>query len=152
MLKNLIYPAMTAGVFGVDTALKRRSRQKLRLGESRRHGKLIIRNSSNSGAFMNALEKKPEIVLVLSFALTAVCAILFLATLGRAGSRLLKAGLALLLGGAFSNTYDRLRRKYVTDYISFDAGSARFRDTVFNIGDFAIAAGALFVIADAFRE
>ncbi len=42
--------------------------------------------------------------------------------------------------------------KYVTDYISFDAGSARFRDTVFNIGDFAIAAGALFVIADAFRE
>ena len=101
---------------------------------------------------MNALEKKPEIVLVLSFALTAVCVILFLATLGRAGSRLLKAGLALLLGGAFSNTYDRLRRKYVTDYISFDAGSARFRDTVFNIGDFAIAAGALFVIADAFRE
>ncbi len=151
MLKNLIYPAMTAGVFGVDTALKRRSRQKLRPGESRRHGKLIIRNSSNSGAFMNALEKKPEIVLVLSFALTAVCAILFLATLGRAGSRLLKAGLALLLGGAFSNTYDRLRRKYVTDYISFDAGSARFRDTVFNIGDFAIAAGALFVIADAWR-
>ncbi len=112
---------MTAGVFGVDTALKRRSRQKLRPGESRRHGKLIIRNSSNSGAFMNALEKKPEIVLVLSFALTAVCVILFLATLGRAG-------------------------------ISFDAGSARFRDTVFNIGDFAIAAGALFVIADAFRE
>ena len=100
---------------------------------------------------MNTLEKKPEIVLVLSFVLTAVCAILFLATLGRAGSRLLKVGLALLLGGAFSNTYDRLRRKYVTDYISFDAGSEHFRDTVFNIGDFAIAAGALFVIADAWR-
>ena len=37
-------------------------------------------------------------------------------TLGQKGKAALKLGLAFLLGGAFSNTYDRLKRKYVVDY------------------------------------
>ena len=37
------------------------------------------------------------------------------AELGMRGKKLLKAGLSLLLGGAFSNTYDRVMREYVVD-------------------------------------
>ena len=55
------------------------------------------------------------------------------------GKRLLKTGLALILGGAYSNTYDRLRRKYVVDYITFP----KISTVVFNLSDFGIMIGAM---------
>ena len=51
--------------------------------------------------------------------LTVLVTLLFVLTLGTKGNKALKTGLAMLLGGAFSNTYDRLKRKYVVDYFSF---------------------------------
>ncbi|MDE7359775.1 MAG: signal peptidase II, partial [Lachnospiraceae bacterium] len=57
-----------------------------------------------------------------------------------------KAGLALLLGGAYSNTYDRLTRKYVVDYVSFPVKNRRIRRIVFNISDFCIMIGALLLV------
>lgn len=51
--------------------------------------------------------------------------------------------MALLLGGAYSNTYDRLTRKYVVDYVSFPVKNARLRKIVFNVSDFCIMIGAL---------
>jgi signal peptidase II len=73
------------------------------------------------------------------------------ATLGKKGKVLLKTGLAFILGGAYSNTYDRLRRKYVVDYISFDLKSGnkladKFKKIVFNISDFAIIIGSMFLV------
>ena len=59
--------------------------------------------------------------------------------------------LALLLGGSFSNTYDRLRRKYVVDYLSFPVKWKWFRDIVFNISDFCIIIGALLAALGATR-
>ena len=56
---------------------------------------------------------------------------------------MLKAGLSLLVGGAFSNTYDRLKRKYVVDYISFGVKWKGLRKVVFNVSDFCIIIGAL---------
>ena len=56
------------------------------------------------------------------------------------------AGLSLLCGGAWSNTLDRLRGVPVTDYISIDAGPEQARDIVYNLADFAIAAGTLITI------
>lgn len=49
----------------------------------------------------------------------------------------------MLLGGAFSNTYDRCRRKYVVDYFSFGVKWKRLSRIVFNISDFGIILGAL---------
>lgn len=59
------------------------------------------------------------------------------------GNRLLRVGLALLLGGAFSNTYDRLKRKYVVDYLSFGVRWKGLRRIVFNVSDFCILIGAM---------
>ena len=67
----------------------------------------------------------------------------FLGTCSFRGNSTLKAGLAFLLGGAYSNTYDRLPRKYVVDYVSFPVKNRRFRKIVFNISDFCIMIGAL---------
>lgn len=69
--------------------------------------------------------------------------VVFLGTFSFRGNAVLKAGLALLLGGAYSNTYDRLTRNYVVDYVSFPVKNKRVRRIVFNISDFCIIIGAL---------
>ena len=73
----------------------------------------------NKGAFLNAGQKRQAAVAAVSVLLTIGVAAVFALSLGMQGNRMLKAGLSMLLGGAFSNTYDRLKRKYVVDYFSF---------------------------------
>ena len=93
----------------------------------------------NRGAMMNLGEERQQLVAVLSLVFSAFVTGIFAVTLGMKGKRLLKTGLALILGGAYSNTYDRLRRKYVVDYITFPKISA----VVFNLSDFGIMIGAV---------
>ena len=82
-------------------------------------GRLLLRRHHNRGMVLNAGEKRQPVVAAVSVVLTVVLTVVFFISLGRRGSNLLRTGLSLLLGGAFSNTYDRLKRKYVVDYISF---------------------------------
>lgn len=93
----------------------------------------------NRGAMMNLGEERQQLVAALSFVFSAFVTGIYAVTLGMKGKRLLKTGLALILGGAYSNTYDRLRRKYVVDYITFPKISA----VVFNLSDFGIMIGAV---------
>ena len=79
-------------------------------------------------------------------ALTLGLTVLFVLTFSCKGSKMLKAGLSLLLGGAYSNTYDRLVRKYVVDYVSFPVKNEKIRNVVFNISDFCIMIGALLMV------
>ena len=109
-------------------------------------GRLLLHRYHNKGAFLNAGEGIRGIISVLSVVLTLGATVLFLVTFTCRGSRLLKAGLALLLGGAYSNTYDRLVRKYVVDYVSFPVKNTEIRNIVFNISDFCIMIGALLMV------
>ena len=52
--------------------------------------------------------------------------------------------LALVLGGALGNVYDRLRFGSVTDFLDFFWGSAHF--PVFNVADSAITVGACLLL------
>lgn len=63
-----------------------------------------------------------------------------------AREKLLKAGLSLLLGGAFSNTYDRVMREYVVDYVSLKTGIAAIDRVVFNLADLCILIGTMAVV------
>lgn len=109
-------------------------------------GRLILHKYHNKGAFLNAGEGKRVLVSILSLILTLGATVLFLATFTFRGSGMLRAGLALLLGGAYSNTYDRLVRKYVVDYVSFPVKNKKIRNIVFNISDFCIMIGALLIV------
>jgi signal peptidase II len=109
-------------------------------------GRLILRRHHNRGVMLNFGQNRQRLVAVLSVALTAVTAVLFLLSLGQKGNRLLKTGLTLLLGGAFSNTYDRLKRHYVVDYVSFPVRWKPLRNVVFNLADFCIMAGVLLTL------
>ncbi len=140
---------LTAAVFLADQSGKAASRTRWRR-KNRRIGRPLafatLCYSRNEGAFLNLGERKPRLICGISAALTILLTAVFVLTLGKAGKGLLKTGLSLLLGGAFSNTYDRLKHKMVTDYIRFDFGPSKFRRIVFNLGDFAIVLGALLIV------
>ena len=115
-------------------------------------GRVLIRKYHNKGAMLNLGQKYPRVVAALSVALTALMAVAFVCSLGQRGNGLLRAGLAFLLGGAFCNTYDRLKRGYVVDYLTFRVGWKPLGRVVFNLSDFAIMVGALMAVLGAPME
>jgi len=62
------------------------------------------------------------------------------------GSRMLSVGLALILGGAVGNLYDRIIPGTVTDFLELYLGT--FRWPAFNVADSAISIGAGLVLLD----
>ena len=144
-MKNAAYLMMIPAVFGTDVMLKKKSEEKKLPIEKEGNDPIIWRNYHNTGAMLNFGAGK-SFVKVLSFVFTAAVTVYFIITLGHKGKNLLKAGLALVLGGAYSNMDDRMRKDYVVDYISFRCRWKRFSNIVFNIGDFAIMAGALLAV------
>ena len=114
-------------------------------------GFLLIRKHHNRGVVLNFGQNRRVLVAAVSTGLTVVAFLLLVCSLGQRGNHLLRVGLALLLGGAFSNTYDRLHRKYVVDYVSFNVPWKRFRSIIFNISDFCIIIGALLAALGAAR-
>lgn len=66
------------------------------------------------------------------------------------GKRLLCAGLALILGGALGNLWDRIALGAVVDFLDFHA--AGWHWPAFNVADSAITVGAALLIADGFRR
>lgn len=141
----IIFAALAAGIFALDLLIKNHIEAHLEQGEEYFlcGRKLLIRRYHNRGAFLDVGEKRQKAVALLSLLLTLFMTVVFLATFSIRGNSTLRAGLALLLGGAYSNTYDRLTRKYVVDYVSFPVKNRRLRRIVFNISDFCIILGAL---------
>lgn len=141
----MIYIGIIVAIFLTDFFIKKRMERTLIEGEeTKRLGGLIKLNlHHNRGAFLNAGQGKRKAVAFISVMLTLFLTVVFVLTLGRKGNAPLKTGLALLLGGAFSNTYDRLKRKYVVDYLSFNVRWKRFSGIIFNLSDFGIIIGAL---------
>ncbi|WP_458525949.1 signal peptidase II [Onishia taeanensis] len=68
----------------------------------------------------------------------------------RAGETLLAAALALIIGGALGNLYDRLVHGYVVDFLSFHWGQTYF--PAFNLADVAITLGAIGLIIESLRD
>lgn len=111
----------------------------------RRHGLIVIRRHHNRGAVLNFGENRRWAVTTAALTMTGILTVLFILSLGHKGNRILKIGLSLLLGGAFSNAYDRLKRGYVVDYFSIDVKWEPLRRIVFNLSDFCIMIGAMLV-------
>lgn len=107
---------------------------------------VILTKHHNYGAAFNTGERRPGIVKGISVLLTVLAAIFFIFSFGTVGKGMLKFGLSLLLGGAFSNTYDRLRRGYVVDYFRLNVPAKRIRNLIFNISDFCIVIGAVLAV------
>ena len=150
----IIFAILAAGIFLLDLLIKNYIETHLKVGQEKSvcRGKLLIRRYHNRGAFLDAGEKRQKAVALLSLLLTLFMTVVFLSTFSLRGNSTLRAGLALLLGGAYSNTYDRLTRNYVVDYVSFPVKNKRVRRVVFNISDFCIMIGALLMVLGDMRR
>lgn len=144
----MIYAVLAATIFFIDMGIKNRVEREGTEGEERKigNGLLLLRKHHNKGMFLNVGEGKSTLVALLSIVLTLAMTVVFLTTFSFRGSRLLKTGLAMFLGGAYSNTYDRMHRHYVVDYVSFPVKNKAFRRIIFNISDFCIIIGALCMV------
>ena len=85
------------------------------------------------------------------FAVIAVVAsVAMLWFLRRGGRALFCAGLALIIGGALGNLYDRITLGHVVDFVLLHWRGWYY--PAFNVADSAITIGAAALIIDSFRE
>jgi signal peptidase II len=86
----------------------------------------------------------------LLFAAIAVVAsvVVSLLILKNQGKKMFCGGLALILGGALGNLYDRLAYGHVVDFLDFHA--AGWHWPAFNVADSAITLGAAILILEGF--
>lgn len=85
---------------------------------------------------------------VLSGIALAAAAIVTVLIVRDPGRRLLCTGLALILGGALGNLWDRLAWGHVVDFL--DLHAAGWHWPAFNVADSAISAGAVILIVESF--
>ena len=106
---------------------------------------LNLAHMHNTGIAFSMLRGLPPIAFVtLSAGVSIVLAFWLLRH--PPGQRLVAAALALILGGAVGNAFDRARFGYVVDFIDFHIGSWHF--ATFNIADSAITIGAGLLLLD----
>ena len=105
----------------------------------------------NKGAAFSFLAAAPgwQTPLFAAIAVLASCIIGFL-IVGNAEKKLFSVGLALILGGALGNLYDRLVYGQVVDFL--DLHAAGWHWPAFNVADSAITVGAGILIVESFLQ
>ncbi len=102
--------------------------------------KIMLYHNHNAGFPFGFLQKYGTVVrtvpLVIVSGLTGVLCYL----IPQKGKTLQKFSLAIVIGGALSNLYDRFVRRYVVDYFSFQFGP--LKKVVFNLGDICVFLGS----------
>lgn len=104
-------------------------------------GKIKLHKYHNDGFPFGFMRERFQIVQMMALAMTSAVAGILVYLTARKDARIEKAGLALVLGGALSNLYDRLVRKYVVDYFSIEIG--KLKQVIFNLGDIFIFLGSI---------
>lgn len=100
---------------------------------------ITIRKSVNKGLILNNLEERPRWVLSWVSAMFGMTAYIYLLTLGKKHRKIKRLGLALMVGAAASNLYDRIKKGGVTDYFVIKG----IPKIIFNLSDMVIIIGAV---------
>ena len=143
--------ALAALLALADQASKNAITASLRIGEARevtRFFNLVL--AHNRGAAFSFLSDAGgwQRTLFIGIAVLATAVIVAM-LLRHSGERLFSAGLALILGGALGNLWDRIVLGYVVDFLDFHALGWHF--WAFNLADSAITVGAGLLILDGLR-
>lgn len=107
---------------------------------------------NNGAAFsLFADTPSPDKVRLLLIAFSAIAIVIVLGVLWKAGCvvNTTSVALAMILGGAVGNLYDRLAYRYVIDFLAFNLFGYHYPD--FNIADSCIVIGAGLLLLEVFR-
>ena len=117
-------------------------------------GVFHISHVHNTGAAfsMFAENASPATVRNILIAFSIIAAILIFAMLWRVGRSfsISAVALALILGGALGNLYDRIRYHYVVDFLAVRIYHYNWPD--FNVADSCICIGACLLLLEIFRS
>lgn len=128
------------GVFFADQSLKKSvEKGELSDGDKLFHGAVTIRKSYNKGFILNKLDNQPKWVLSIVSALFGILCFLFLMTLGKKHRKIKRFGLALMIGGAASNLYDRIYKDKVVDFAVIKG----VKGIIVNLADVFIVLGSV---------
>jgi signal peptidase II len=135
-----------------DQASKSAVSSGLHLGEVREMTSFFnLVLAHNRGAAFSFLSDAGGWQRLLFIAIAALATAVIVAMLLRhSGEGLFCAGLALILGGALGNLWDRIALGYVVDFLDFHAFGWHF--WAFNLADSAITVGAGLLILDSLRS
>ena len=156
------YPfVIAAAVFVLDRITKRVIKTHFSPSDSLTviPGFFNIVHTENPGIAFGMLASAPSFwrdlfLIVFSLSVLVFISVLLLRPERMAGHGwLLKAGLALILGGALGNLYDRIVNKTVTDFIEVhaDLSGSAYYFPAFNVADSAITIGACLLLLDMWR-
>ncbi len=106
---------------------------------------VLAHNQSGAMGFLHQLAAEPRRALLIAVAVVASMAMTAFAARTRPEERVLRVGLALVLGGALGNVIDRALRGAVVDFIDVVYAPGRHWHT-FNVADVAIVAGAVLMV------
>lgn len=133
---------------GFDLYVKRFVEKELVRGEEQEEcgGHIVIRRVHNKGFAFDLADKYPNIVKWVSIAALSsiVSCALFIWKQGT--SMLEKLAAILVVAGGLSNTYERVKKGYVVDYIAFKTKWKKFNRLTFNLGDFCIFLGGFVLL------
>jgi signal peptidase II len=138
---------LSALVIAVDQLVKSAVISALHPGEQRavtEFFSLVL--TFNRGAAFSFMRDVPGWPRYLFSAVALAAAILIVWLLRRGGDRWYCAGLALILGGALGNLWDRVTLGHVVDFLLFHWRGWYF--PAFNVADSAITVGAACLILD----
>ena len=143
--------AIAALVVIADQASKGAISASLRLGEIREvTGFFNLVLAHNRGAAFSFLSDAGGWQRLLFIGIAVAATAFIVVMLARHSSeRLFSAGLALILGGALGNLWDRIVLGHVVDFLDFHALGWHF--WAFNLADSAITVGAGLLILDSLR-
>lgn len=144
----MMIAVLTAGLALGDLALKwlieRQDPEQFPRPLKHTKGKILLYRNHNAGFPFGFMERYGELVrtipLVIISALGGVLYCLCADADRTTEKTVQKLGLAVLLGGALSNLFDRYVRRYVVDYFSIQVGA--LKKVVFNLGDMFVFLGS----------
>ncbi len=146
--------AVAAGVFALDRATKFLIEARVSFRDSYTviPGFFQIVHSENRGMAFGILDESSWVwrALLIAFSLAAIVVIASFLKKSRGPlDTLTFYGLALIMGGAAGNVFDRIVTGRVTDFLLFSIGSYQW--PAFNVADSAITVGSGLVLIEVLR-
>lgn len=144
---KLLWIQLALGLFQADLAVKQEVETNPEFDKERSfwNGRIQLRKLYNYGTAGGKFKDHMPMLIRCSGIVTLVSITEFICVLLKGGSMIRKLGLAFLTGGALSNLYDRCKKGYVVDYVSFRTPWRWLSNLVFNLSDFFIFIGAVLI-------
>ena len=140
---NKYFAGLFLALTTLDMGIKQYVEETLKKGEERGDEslKVVLRRVHNKGFCLNALDKYPIIIKSVSAVLCTMIGARAYELFQKKARWIEKLGMSVLGAGAFSNTFDRLVRGYVVDYVGIRCKNSRLSKITANLADLYVVIG-----------